>query len=146
MITPTSEPFVGKIRYTPPAASKLSRMEKDLEQAKRLASVLEVQSAEVATYKPMFPVGTPLLSMPPSGEENGVVSDPIAQSGDLEVSRGTKAVEERIEKLVCEVLDTDEDGNPDYAKKVWFQKSTWSHILTSITGGTLAGYVPCVPS
>lgn len=118
MVTPTSEPFVGKIRYTPPAASKLSRMEKDLEQAKRLAAILEAQAAEVAAYKPLFPVGAPLSSEPPSGEVSIVPVDATAEPGDLDVSRGTKAVEERIEKLVCEVLDTDEDGNPDYAKKV----------------------------
>jgi len=95
-------------------------MEKDLHQAKRLASALEARAAELATYKPVFPIGAPLSAEPPSvndipakAEDSGEVKEE-----DLDAARGSKAVEERIDKIASETLDTDENGNPDREKYV----------------------------
>ncbi|KAG8829040.1 hypothetical protein FRC17_007179 [Serendipita sp. 399] len=112
----TSDPYIAKIRYTPAIANKLSRMEKDLEQAKRLAAVLETQAAELASYKPSYPIGTPLNAVPITSEGTG--ENDGAMTEDIDHARGTKAVEERIDKIASETIDTDENGKPDYAKKV----------------------------
>ncbi|KAG8820997.1 hypothetical protein FRC19_008315 [Serendipita sp. 401] len=112
----TSDPYIAKVRYTPTAANKLPRMEKDLEQAKRLAAVFETQAAELATFKPIFPIGAPLNAEPLKNEDDG--ENEVAMAEDIDPARGTKAVEERIDKVASETLDTDENGKPDHAKKV----------------------------
>jgi hypothetical protein len=88
-------------------------MEKDLEQAKRLVNVLETQAAEVAAYKPSYPIGAP-----PSAEPLQIEDTTEAKEEEADIFRGSKAVEERIDKLASETLDTDENGNPDQAKRV----------------------------
>lgn len=134
-VVQTSEPFTARIRYTPPAANKLARMEKDLDQAKRLAAVLEARAVEVANYKPLFPVGAPLEQ---AGKDEAADEDPLKaesnemdQSGqeDLDASRGSKAVESRIDKIASETLDTDENGNPDREKHVALSLDTYLAYL-----------------
>jgi hypothetical protein len=88
-------------------------MEKDLEQVKKLVNVLETQAAEVAAYKPIYPIGAPLAAEPLQIEDSTE-----ANEEETDIFRGSKAVEERIDKLASETLDTDENGNPDHAKRV----------------------------
>jgi hypothetical protein len=88
-------------------------MDKDLEQAKKLVNVLEMQAAELAAYKPIYPTGAP-----PSVEPIQIEDAVEAKEDEADVFRGSKAVEERIDKLASETLDTDENGNPDQAKRV----------------------------
>jgi hypothetical protein len=116
-VTQTSDPFVARIRYAPLAASKLARMEKDLDQAKRLAAVLETRAADLVAYKPVFPVGAPLSSEPPLVDDAPETVEE-AKEEDLDAARGSKAVEDRIDKIASETLDTDENGNPDREKHV----------------------------
>jgi len=105
---------VTKIRYTPACANKLERLEKDLEQAKKLVTVYESQAAQLAAYKPVWPVGAP-ADAPIPEQENGLT---IEDDEERNPNRGSTAVEERIDKLVSERCDTDEDGNPLGSKKV----------------------------
>lgn len=88
-------------------------MEKDLEQAKKLVNVLETQAAELAAYKSIYMVGAP-----PSAEPIQIEDTVEAKEEETDIFRGSKAVEERIDKLASETLDTDENGNPDQAKRV----------------------------
>ena len=105
-----------KIRYTPACASKSERLEKDLEQSKKLVAVYELQAAQLATYKPVWPVGAP-ADAPVPEQENGLTTEDDDDE-ERNPNRGSIAVEERIDKLVSERCDTDEDGNPLGAKKV----------------------------
>jgi hypothetical protein len=95
-------------------------MEKDLLQAKRLASVLEARASELVTYKPVFPVGAPLSAEPPSVDDFPMTDEGSGgfKEEELDAARGSKAVEERIDKIASETLDTDENGNPDREKYV----------------------------
>lgn len=104
-----------KIRYTPACAGKPERLEKDLEQAKRLVSAYEAQAAQLAAYKPVWPVGAP-ADAPVPEQENGLTTE--EEEEERNPNRGFTAVEERIDKLVSERCDTDEDGNPLGNKKV----------------------------
>jgi hypothetical protein len=119
-VTRTSEPFVARIRYAPLAASKLTRMEKDLDQAKRLTAVFENRAADLVAYKPVFPVGAPLSADAPSVDDVPVKTETSTEvkAEELDAFRGSKAVEDRIDKIASEILDTDENGNPDREKYV----------------------------
>lgn len=98
-------------------------MEKDLEQAKKLVATLEAQAAEVAVYRPIYPVG-----LPPSAEAPVVDADDMdAKTEEVDPSRGSRAVEERIDKLASETLDTDENGNPDQMKRVGSPLMAFAH-------------------
>ena len=105
-----------KIRYTPACASKLERLEKDLEQAKKLVAVYESQAAQLMVYKPVWPIGAPAEAPVPE-QENGLTTEEDDEE-ERNPNRGSTAVEERIDKLVSERCDTDEDGNPLGNKKV----------------------------
>lgn len=145
-VVQTSEPLVARIRYTPPAANKPTRMEKDLEQAKKLAAVLEARAAEVSTYKPVFAVGAPVS--PPENDE-APTDAPEKPDGnemdqdDVEPSRGSKAVEDRIDKIASETLDTDENGNPDREKHVSTATVSYTRPVTDtlVSGDAFSGYV-----
>jgi len=115
-LTHITEPFVTKIRYTPACASKRERLEKDLEHAKKLVAVYETQATQLAAYKPVWPVGAP-ADAPVPEQENGLTTEDDEDEG-RNPNRGSTAVAERIDKLVSERCDTDEDGNPSGIKKV----------------------------
>ena len=127
-------------------------MEKDLDQAKKLAAVLETRAAEVASYKPIFPVGAPVEQT--EGDE--VPAEATAKTENIEVDqeeidacRGSKAVEDRIDKIASETLDTDEKGNPDREKYVCPNASAlyFSEYLTLFMIGCLVtGYVSVLPT
>lgn len=97
-------------------------MEKDLEQAKKLVAALEARAAELAAYKPTFPVGAPPSAEPSSSDDTPIKIEEDKE--DLDTARGSKAVEDRINKIASETLDTDEDGNPDREKYVSFASYT----------------------
>lgn len=139
-----AEPFKAKIRYTPAAANKPSRMEKDLEQAKKLVVVLEAQAAEVAAYKPVYPVGAPPSAEAPQPET--AMED--VKTEEIDPTRGSKAVEERVDKLASETLDTDENGNPDKAKwvRMHFSPRSKPCIDDGIQDGLGVRHVPVLPS
>ncbi|PVF96753.1 hypothetical protein CPB86DRAFT_736235 [Serendipita vermifera] len=119
LISPSVEPLISKIRYTPQLASDPDRMEKDLMQAKQLAAVLESRAAEAAVYKPVFPVGTPAsVEAPPTEQTSQELEESAGDDVGTDTFKGTQAVEERISKLTSEMMDTDADGNPDQRKKL----------------------------
>lgn len=105
-----------KIRYTPACASKPERLEKDLEQAKKLVAVYESQAVQLARYKPVWPIGAP-ADAPVPEQENGLTTEDDDEE-ERNPNRGSTTVEERIDRLVSERCDTDEDGNPLGNKKV----------------------------
>jgi hypothetical protein len=65
-------------------------------------------------------VGAPLSAEPPSVDDIPVKAEGSGEikEDDLDAARGSKAVEERIDKIASETLDTDENGNPDREKYV----------------------------
>jgi len=67
-------------------------MGKDFHQAKRLAFALEARTAELATYKPVFPVGAPLSAGPPSVDDIPVKAEDSGEvkEEDLDAACGPK--------------------------------------------------------
>lgn len=107
------KPFTNRIRYAPEVASRPDRLAKDLESIRILASLLEDEYDRIRR--------PPSREDPPSQEGP---SDPNAQSGttgdtlmvedgldqdfdeDAPKSRGSEAVERRIEKVISELKES----------------------------------------
>jgi len=100
-VTHSTKPFFTRVRYAPPLANRPDRLEKDLSQAKRLASVLEDEAAGLAK------------TLDSSGDNsNGQTEQGDHMDIDPEIkARGSRAVENRIERLISELppLEDPED-------------------------------------
>lgn len=110
------KPFVNRIRYTPEVASKPERIEKDLANAKVLATLLEDESAALRAIKSQPKPSTDSVEKGPDdasgqAEETGdaVMADgQVAEDSDLDDTppeRGSDAVERRIEKIMLELRE-----------------------------------------
>ena len=108
-----TEPFRNRIRYAPEVASRPERLEKDLEKAKAIASLLESEYLDLRRMK--FPRR---VEQTGTGEEdaNGNVEQDVTMAeteviddatDDPEpIEKGTDAIERRIEKLVAELRES----------------------------------------
>jgi hypothetical protein len=106
-VTHNTRPFTTKIRFAPEVASRPERLEKDLENAKILASRLEELAATLRVFKPV----------PPSTEKaNGDAQTSSESNGDATMNSqeeeepepkesGVDAVERRIEKVMADLRD-----------------------------------------
>jgi hypothetical protein len=109
-------PFVNRIRYTPEVASKPDRLEKDLANAKILASLLEDEAAALRRTKITNLSATDPAIEGVEGEngqaeqkEDAFMTDGQAPGEEEEEEepkeRGSEAVEKRIEKTMAEIRD-----------------------------------------
>jgi len=127
-VTHNIRPFVNKVRYAPEVASRPERLEKDLENAKVLASILEEQSAKLRSFKPTPPEDKAngegeSVKVEVNGDAN--MAAPEDEEDDLEPKeRGSDAVERRIEKVLADMRDQGlvdvNDEKAYHAKKVSF--------------------------
>jgi hypothetical protein len=137
-VTHNTRPFTTKIRFAPEVASRPERLEKDLENAKILASTLEEQAATLRAFKP---------AAPPSEKANGDAHASSESNGDATMNPpeddddpepkegGVDAVERRIEKVMADMRDQAlidiNDEKSYHAKKVGHSlKSVYSVALT----------------
>ena len=141
-VTHNTRPFTTKIRFAPEVASRPERLEKDLKNAKVLASTLEEQAATLRVFKP------PAAS---SEKANGDAQVSSESNGDSTMNppeddepdpkaRGVDAVERRIEKVMVDMRDQAlidiNDEKAYHAKKV-------SDILNSVCSMTLSLLLGC---
>ncbi|KDR74495.1 hypothetical protein GALMADRAFT_250472 [Galerina marginata CBS 339.88] len=107
-VTHNLRPFVNKIRYAPEVASRPDRLEKDLDNAKKLAPILEEQAAKLRATK--LPQNPPAAN----GEGDAVKNDEEdAKMAPLEEEEeepepkesGSEAVERRIEKVMSDMRE-----------------------------------------
>jgi hypothetical protein len=130
-VTHNIRPFINRVRYTPEVASKPDRLEKDLEQAKVLASILEAEAATLrkAKVKKLQPKDT---HMAEDGREakkeeaasTDMIDEDIIEEDDPEPKEnGSDAVERRIEKVMTDLREQGHvDANDEKAyeaRKVW---------------------------
>ena len=143
------KPFTNRIRFAPEVASRPDRLTKDLENAKILASLLEDEYDRIRR--------PPSRDDPPP--QDGAL-DPSAQSGpaedtlmtdgsldqdseeDAPKSRGSEAVERRIEKVIS---DLKESGAVDVMNEREFEarKVRFHPLFDLRTSPTLVPYSPC---
>lgn len=107
-VTHNLRPFVNKIRYTPEVASRPDRLEKDLQNAKVLAGILEVQASRLRTLK-MSDLKT-LGGVKQDGEgpkptQNDANMPPPEDEDPEPKERGSDAVERRIEKVMSDMRE-----------------------------------------
>ncbi|KAI0080659.1 hypothetical protein K474DRAFT_1657465 [Panus rudis PR-1116 ss-1] len=121
-----TKPFTSRTRYTPEAASRPDRTEKDLANAKALARILEDEY--VALLKAKAEAKAKAESTEQSADANGTSQDaPATELGDDQEEdpepreRGSDAVERRIEKVISDMkehgLFEDLDENEVQAKR-----------------------------
>ncbi|KAH6915504.1 hypothetical protein BKA70DRAFT_1259143 [Coprinopsis sp. MPI-PUGE-AT-0042] len=110
-VTHNLKPFVNRIRYTPEVASRPERLEKDLANAKKLASILEEEAAQLRSAK-VAPPAQPAtangddVKMEDGDVEQNHSSADVVDDEDSEVKEsGIDAVERRIEKIMGELRD-----------------------------------------
>lgn len=106
------KPFTSRIRYAPEVASRPDRLAKDLANAKTLASLLEDEHDRVRRPPPRdYPPpqdDSAEPSVQPGPTEDTLMADSsLDQDPDEDgpKSRGSEAVEQRIEKLISELKE-----------------------------------------
>ncbi|KAI0663173.1 hypothetical protein C8Q70DRAFT_908268 [Cubamyces menziesii] len=108
-----TKPFVTRVRYTPEVASKPDRMAKDLENAKKLAAIMEEEYVRLVRAKldeKPPKEGEPSNSAggdkPEAPNEDTTMRDSTADSEDPEPREmGSEAVERRIEKVLADLQE-----------------------------------------
>ena len=104
-VTHNLRPFVNKIRYAPEVASRPERLEKDLQNVKVLAGMLEQQAANLRALK--------LSDLKPSStaKQDG---EPAQNDADMAApeeedpepkENGSDAVERRVEKVLSDLRE-----------------------------------------
>lgn len=122
-VTHNTRPFTTKIRFAPEVASRPERLEKDLENAKILASTLEEQAATLRAFNPAPSSEKANGDAHASSESNSDATMNSPEDDDPEPKeRGVDAVERRIEKVMADMKDQGlidvNDEKAYHAKKV----------------------------
>ena len=131
------KPFTSRIRYAPEVASRPDRLAKDLASAKTLASLLEGEYDRIRrppTRDLPSQDGTSEPNIPPEPAEDTLMCDGSLDEDpdeDAPKSRGSEAVEQRIEKFISELKESDAvsvmSEREFEAKKVKFHPVWLSH-------------------
>ncbi|KAI0723048.1 hypothetical protein C8Q76DRAFT_614816 [Earliella scabrosa] len=108
-----TKPFVTRVRHTPEVASKPDRLVKDLENAKKLAALLEEEYMNLRRAK----VDEKSQNGDASTGANGVKSEPLNEDAPMREATteaeedpepremGSEAVERRIEKVMADLQE-----------------------------------------
>ena len=162
------KPFVNRIRYTPEVASRPERLEKDLANAKKLASILEEDAAKLRVAK-VLPAGTVPAAASGSGDtaEKKDGEDTGEKEGQVDTSmvdvdvdgepeeepkeKGSDAVDRRIEKVMADLRDQGlVDVNDEKAyeeRKVRLSTLVYAKIADALLlDDNCIGFVPRIPS
>ena len=149
-------PFINRIRYAPEVASKPERLEKDLANAKCLATILE-EGAPLRRTKVKTEDEPPHESIQSEEQTDAVMAIPES-ADDIDddpepKENGSAAVEQKIEKIIADlreqgVVDIN-DEKAFEAKKVrnsCQQCFECTFMLRSISDCDFPGLVHCLPS
>jgi hypothetical protein len=129
------KPFVNRIRYAPEVASRPDRLAKDLASAKSLASLLEDECDRVRRSPPRDDAPPPDGTLEPD-IQSGPTQDTLMANGSLDQdpdedapkSRGSEAVERRIEKVISELKES--TGVDVMNEKEFEAKKVKFHLLS----------------
>lgn len=132
-------PFVNRVRYTPDVASRPERLEKDLANAKILASQLEEEAAILRKTKlQKQPAADQTAEGGEGGDGQDSKGDVAMADGQVEEDeedepkeRGSDAVERRIEKVMGEMRDKGLVDTDD--EKAFQDKKVGGHRLVLLT-------------
>ena len=128
------KPFTNRIRYAPEVASRPDRLAKDLANAKTLASLLEDEYDRIRRPPPRDNAppqdGALDSSAHPGSADDTLMADASLDQDpdeDAPKSRGSEAVERRIEKVISELK---ESGAVDVMNERAFEaKKVQFHLL-----------------
>lgn len=115
-VTHNTKPFVNRIRYVPEVAGRPDRIEKDLANARILASILEEEAAFLRTYSPFASAD----DMDTNGDAHpGDVAAGESNEDDAQPKEvGSQAVERRIEKILADLREQGVEEKSIEAKRV----------------------------
>jgi len=144
------KPFTNRIRYAPEVASRPDRLTKDLANAKTLASLLEDEHDRIRRPPPRddaLPQGGALDpgAQPGPAQDTLMTDDSLDQDPeeDAPKSRGSEAVERRIEKVISELR---ESGAVDVMNEREFEaRKVRFHQLSIFAPPPLLSPTPIVP-
>lgn len=144
-VSHNTKPFINRVRYVPEVAGRPDRIEKDLANAKTLASILEEECATL--FKPLVS-STGGDNMETNGvarpEDVGVQAD--NEDDPMLGEAGSEAVERRIEKVMGELHEQGVDEKVLEAKKVSricvYTVKTPHAVLAQ--GGDFFGFLYCL--
>jgi len=145
-VTHNTKPFVNRIRYVPEVASRPDRIEKDLANAKILASMLEDEAAFLRSFSP----STSADSMDTNGDaQPGDMITGGTHQGNEDSPQpkevGSQAVERRIEKILADLREQGVEEKSIEANRVRSSPtSSNSCTLTSCVAGNFFGFVSCL--
>lgn len=126
-VTHNTRPFTNKVRYAPEVASRPERLEKDLDNVKILAAILEEQAAKLRAHRAEVPEKENSEVKPE--EETDAPMSAVDEDEEEPRERGSDAVERRIEKVMADMKD---QGLVDVNdEKAYHAKKASSHIDTS---------------
>ncbi|KAG6336336.1 hypothetical protein ID866_2761 [Astraeus odoratus] len=118
-VTHNIKPFVNRVRYVPEVANRPDRVEKDLANAKLLASILEEEAAALRKYSPSSAGGDSMDTNGDAKLADGTIGD--AHAGNEEDPEpkevGSQAVERRIEKILTDLREEGVDEKTIEAKR-----------------------------
>ncbi len=101
-------PFLNRVRYAPEIASKPDRLEKDLNNAKTLAALLEEEAYKLRHMKIKLEDTLKVDGDSATQDQADAVDaaqDPTDDDEDEPMERGSDAVERRIEKIMSDLRE-----------------------------------------
>ncbi|EGO01534.1 hypothetical protein SERLA73DRAFT_176851 [Serpula lacrymans var. lacrymans S7.3] len=110
-VTHNLRPFINRVRYVPEVASKPDRLEKDLANARALASILEEDAAHLRKFRAPKTEGQVNAGTGDNenagGDEDEVMTDGREDGEDDPEPKesGSEAVERRIEKVMTDLRE-----------------------------------------
>ena len=143
------KPFTNRIRFAPEVASRPDRLAKDLANAKILASLLEDEYDRIRRPPPRDDAPPQDGALDPSAQ-SGLAEDTLMTDDSLDQdpeedapkSRGSEAVERRIEKVIS---DLKESGAVDVMNEKEFEARKVRFHPLSIVGPPPSSPCPLLP-
>lgn len=107
-VTHNMRPFMNRVRYAPEIASRPDRLEKDLNNAKTLATILEEEAYKLRHMKIKLEDTLKVDGDSATQDQAGAgdaAQDPTDDDEDEPMERGSDAVERRIEKIMSDIRE-----------------------------------------
>ncbi|KAK0467917.1 uncharacterized protein EV420DRAFT_1501935 [Desarmillaria tabescens] len=149
-VTHIMRPFLNRVRYAPEIASKPDRLEKDLNNAKALAALLEEEAYKLRHMKVKL---EDTLKVDGDSATQGqadaadAAQEPTDDDEDEPMERGSDAVERRIEKIMSDLREQNLFDSNDEA--LWTAKKTQVSLdlyIEYLRAAFLTCYYCCVVS
>lgn len=149
-VTHNMRPFLNRVRYAPEIASKPDRLEKDLNNAKTLAALLEEEAYKLRHMKIKLEDTLKVDGDSATQDQADAVDaaqDPTDDDEDEPMERGSDAVERRIEKIMSDLREQNLYDSNDEA--LWAAKKTQVSLdlyIEYLRAAFLTCYYCCVVS